>query len=653
MVTKITDITKYQGLFKKAWDELEARNVFTEKELLYYHGLNNTFTCLEDYFTRINTLIDVDTANKAKYPATFKKVVIDEESDEPVVQTVDNPKYNQLIPMDYEYIMLPVDEPILEIDANTREIKIPAGFKKSIGVQGDHYAETLMFSIDRFYDYIDLYPSVANNMQIYVQWTDENKDDRATAISMIRYDANNQKIIFGWPIDGKITETARTFNFSVRFFMRDAADEIYYSFSTKPHSLSISAALQADLKKVQVDTAPLGFLNAINNSISTNSPAAEVPSFKAPGCDLFTEVDVPTLGTEDYVLTVQAFTTDGGVINYPKWVYQAEGSEDVSILPGTLTYAITKNKDDGGRIKTGDGTVYYTAVEGTNPVEYVKYLGDPNATDKDLYEQYYTYTIPKDAEKICGTYKAYATNRTGSNISPLTPSTVLHIYGPEEVQLITDLDENYTMTPTKKQLETEISVKDAKNTKINYTWKFSDSSSKESDLQILDDDDVEYSNILPITTSGWYKMDAVITRNRKSVEQHSKICRVVEMPTKPIAQSESGLLFDLSTASDYATLKVSATVTVPEGKSAFLYSDDLEYVWEAQKPDVDWTVITEENRSNYRVVAGSSINSDALNVTGEPGTGDLSKAISYRCYIYNVLNGKKSEAALVEGYTVQ
>lgn len=652
MVTKITDITKYQSLFKKAWDELEARNVFTKEELLYYHGLNNTFTCLEDYFTRINTLIDVDTANNAKYPATFNKVVIDEESGkvvideesgEPVVQAVDNPKYNQLIPMDYEYIMLPVDEPLLEIDANTREIKIPAGFKKSIGVQGDHYAETLMFSIDRFYDYYDLYRP---DMQIYVQWTDEKNNDRATPVAMIRYDANAQKIIFGWPISEKITGAARTFSFSVRFFVRDGNDEILYSFNTKPHTLSISAALQADLSKVQVEPAPLGFLNAISNSISTNSPAAEVPTFKAPGRDLSIELDVPTLGTEDYILTVQAITTDGGVITYPKWVYQAEGEEATINLPNTtLIYEKTDNR-------AIDGTLYYTKVAGTEPAQYVRYLSDPADTDDDLYEQYYAYVIPKDAEDIIGSYKAYAVNRTGSNVSPLTPSTVLHLYGPQDVSLDTDLNENYTMTESNKELVTAISVKDADNTAITYTWKFSNSSSDVDALAELTEAD--NSNRLPLTECGWYKMDAMVTRNRKAIPVNSKICRVVEMPTTPTATRTSEASFDLANALDYAELKIEATVNIPEGKAAALYSDNLEYVWEGQKADGKWEIIDDdEDRIKYRVVAGTSINGSTLIVTGEPGTDNLSKAIAYRCSVYNVLNNEKSTAATVTGFTVQ
>jgi hypothetical protein len=87
--------------------------------------------------------------------------------------------------------MFPIDEPRFEIDANTREIAIPSNFRKLVGVQGDHVAETLIFAINRFVDYYDLLPTAANGMQIYVQWVDENGEDILTPISMIHYEASS------------------------------------------------------------------------------------------------------------------------------------------------------------------------------------------------------------------------------------------------------------------------------------------------------------------------------------------------------------------------------------------------------------------------------------------------------------------------------
>jgi hypothetical protein len=86
--------------------------------------------------------------------------------------------------------MFPIDEPRFEIDANTREIAIPMNFRKLVGIQGDHVAETLIFSINRFVDYYDLLPTTINDMNIYIQWVNENGEDVLTEISMIHYEAD-------------------------------------------------------------------------------------------------------------------------------------------------------------------------------------------------------------------------------------------------------------------------------------------------------------------------------------------------------------------------------------------------------------------------------------------------------------------------------
>ena len=62
---------------------------------------------------------------------------------------------------------MPFDEPLFEIDANSRTIKVPDEFKKNgVGVRGDHWAEVLYFAIDQYYDYQDLY----NVDNIYINW---------------------------------------------------------------------------------------------------------------------------------------------------------------------------------------------------------------------------------------------------------------------------------------------------------------------------------------------------------------------------------------------------------------------------------------------------------------------------------------------------
>ena len=64
----------------------------------------------------------------------------------------------EIAALDSKYLRLPLDEPMFEIDANSRKINVDATPFKANGlsVQGDHLAETVFFKIDRYYDTMDL-----------------------------------------------------------------------------------------------------------------------------------------------------------------------------------------------------------------------------------------------------------------------------------------------------------------------------------------------------------------------------------------------------------------------------------------------------------------------------------------------------------------
>jgi len=49
-------------------------------------------------------------------------------------------------------IVVPSNKQLYEIDLNTREIKGP----ETLSVQSEHYAETVYFVVDRYYDRMDL-----------------------------------------------------------------------------------------------------------------------------------------------------------------------------------------------------------------------------------------------------------------------------------------------------------------------------------------------------------------------------------------------------------------------------------------------------------------------------------------------------------------
>lgn len=54
----------------------------------------------------------------------------------------------ELLALDASYLMIPLDEDTFDINAETRQIKA----KKIVVLQNDNVAETIQFTIDRYFD---------------------------------------------------------------------------------------------------------------------------------------------------------------------------------------------------------------------------------------------------------------------------------------------------------------------------------------------------------------------------------------------------------------------------------------------------------------------------------------------------------------------
>lgn len=151
---------------------------------------------------------------------------------------------------------MPVDEPPFAIDANTRQIDIPASFKKNgIAVIGDHLAEVIYFTIDRYYDTWDL---LDPKVQVVAQWSFVSggktvrsgvsiiAPDESSSGSSIRKDAKvfaaEDKIMFGWPINNTIAQEAGSIKFSIRLFKIDEG-HLVFNMNTIPTTVEIKNSL--------------------------------------------------------------------------------------------------------------------------------------------------------------------------------------------------------------------------------------------------------------------------------------------------------------------------------------------------------------------------------------------------------------------------
>lgn len=171
---------------------------------------------------------------------------------------------------DISYFMLPIDEPLFEINANTRSITIPDAFKTGISVQGDEVAETIFFSIDRYFDTTDFYDDYIIPV---IQWKYADETGvgayhlSAATGKIVMVDESSKtggtiKVVFGWPISSEVTARATNIQFSVRFYtiVNDKGElitewekysdgQLEYSFSTLNAVTKINPSLDVKMNE--------------------------------------------------------------------------------------------------------------------------------------------------------------------------------------------------------------------------------------------------------------------------------------------------------------------------------------------------------------------------------------------------------------------
>lgn len=282
------------------------------------------------------------------------------------------------------FVRLPLDEDVFAINADTRTISVPANFNRAgVGVQGDEMAEVVYFTIDRFFDSMDL----ANaEMNIAIQW--EAKNAAKETISGISKNFGKDiesipgKIIFGWPISSELTQTSGTIKFAVRFYMIDTIDEVRqftYSFTTLPAEIAVNASLDYDIVNSAVREIDHGqvITGRIRSSgiYDTGAERPEDPTITVPlyvmtpeGNEANRIVDLP-LDNSGVTLAIAAKPTTSGIIVYDwkKFVYDTDSgnySATASALPegDNITVAhVEVTEDIEGEAVNGR---YYRLING-------------------------------------------------------------------------------------------------------------------------------------------------------------------------------------------------------------------------------------------------------------------------------------------------
>ena len=146
--------------------------------------------------------------------------------------------------------IIPFGENDFTIDANTRKIGIPQEFSRNgVGVEGDHFVESLYFTIDRYFDTIDFAQS---KVKAIVEWINANGEKCYSPAWTKVLDDDNKKLIIGWMLTDKATKKAGIVKFSIRLYTLQG-DKLESSFATLVTNVVINPSMNFDLEAVGKD----------------------------------------------------------------------------------------------------------------------------------------------------------------------------------------------------------------------------------------------------------------------------------------------------------------------------------------------------------------------------------------------------------------
>ena len=204
------------------------------------------------------------------------------------------------------YTKLPLDEEMVEIDADSRQLIVPSQLKTCAGIENDHLAESIMFIVDRFHDGMDLV-----NAQIWIQWTatelvngEMTKVEKTTVVPANQVDVNyaQNKIRFPWILNNEVTKYPGNIDFSAVFFITgdvevpdpqpgDAGHTVtktgvIYRYNTLPSTIKIEPALQKNLSSSPIDVGGLFAAAVRSNNYGPGFYVPKYPHFTQYGVDL-------------------------------------------------------------------------------------------------------------------------------------------------------------------------------------------------------------------------------------------------------------------------------------------------------------------------------------------------------------------------------
>ena len=521
----------------------------------------------------------------------------------------------------FSFLLVPADEAPLEIRANSREIVLPDVVKKyGAGIQGDQLAETLVFTIDRYFDFMDLFAT-----NIYVQWVLPNGEHGSSEVKLKDIETEPGKIIFGWTLTEAITKAHGKIQFSVRFFKKNGEGKIEYSFNTLPQAIILHQALDVNIPN-EVDNPADLFKTAITNSEYTaeGTAPADIPSFAEAnfGKDLETKA---YLKDDSLKLVAIATVQDTGYVSY-EWVHTKKDGTSTVYKDNIIDFI----KVDKADIVNNPRVTYYTKNDSVSPTSYDIYTGAliPEDITVELYRRYTSLEITaSEEESVTGTYKVRATNTLGPNTSWTTDSTGCTVPAPGYLTFKTDLEKSAIIEgeDKKAKIAVQTDYDEKAETKISYIWKKRD----DNGIEVVKG---ETDSTLETNIPGWYSVEVTSELNNDTLTITSEESKVTYLPVAPTVTNSPETAIDAKVGEQHV---LTVETTQP---TSLLESEGYEYKWYHQLTDVTSDesdlVPVELKDEDIDLVAGNSLTVHLLK--------DL-QAQHYVCVVTNKLNGQIAE----------
>lgn len=471
------------------------------------------------------------------------------------------------------FLILPNDEPLLKIDANTRKIDTK-GWEAGIGTQGDELAEIIYFSIDRYFDTTDLY-----DKDIFVQWENAVGDKGLSVIinKTVNYVPN--KLVFGWPITSDITKSAGNVKFAVRFYTRNKPSsgegyQLIYSLGTITATLKVNPSLDMSIENpgatdyIVINKNQIIYDMMHNSSMPGLEVTAVAPIFETPTPAFDKPFNLSDKEQLPFKIRAKFNREDDksgmGVISY-SW-YRLDKNQDNKIAlnkaDGVLD-VYTENTDT----ERDEFDHYYTKnAKG----EYITYAGSfPPGDGVEVYKLLTTLTPNK-----AGYYYAVATNTAGRGNQKESESGRWLIAFAENPQFEYPNNIKHTIIPATGEsatLSPVVTVSD--NGELSYQWYLHTTQDGEPE-KLTGKTDASLSEII---REGYYSLEVTNSKNNSKAVAMSDNMRVT-FPAGDITNP----LFQLNDTDDKApggtfpTAKGGDVLRITHGVTN---SDAINYQW--------------------------------------------------------------------------